>query len=63
MGLGLVAGLIKKRDALQIAPAVVRAAAKKVPELEKRAVVLWLRSKGVELEPWQKAQLGIEEES
>ena len=48
MGLGLVAGL-KKRVALQIAPAVVRAAAKKVPELEKRAVVLWLRSKGVEL--------------
>ena len=54
--------VLKTRAALRLARPLVRAAVKKVPELEKRAVVLWLKSKGVELEPWQKARLGIDDE-
>ncbi len=55
--------VLKTRAALRLARPLVRAAVKKVPELEKRAVVLWLKRKGVELEPWQKAQLGIDDEN
>ena len=43
-------------------PRLQQAAAKKVPEFEKKAVVLWLRSKGVELEPWQKTRLEIDDD-